>query len=196
MVRFLFILFVVACSSAALAQSNPGWYLGKVPTPGEWNAAFSSKQDYLGYLPLNSQGGSMTGELGLAASGPASSGLNIGVGTAPGTPSNGDVWMTTSGMYYQVNGVTVGPLGTGGGGGGSTLAFQTDTLTVTAVDTLSNASYIPNGTVEQLTVDGQIYFCTGVSPACSVSGHTFTWSATNVGYHLATTDTVTALYTH
>ena len=51
------------------------------------------------------------------ASGTGSAGLNVPHGTAPTTPTNGDVWTTTSGMYVQINGSTVGPLGTGGGGG-------------------------------------------------------------------------------
>lgn len=36
-------------------------------------------------------------------------------GSAPTAPTNGDIWTTTAGLYVQVNGVTVGPLGTGGG---------------------------------------------------------------------------------
>lgn len=35
-------------------------------------------------------------------------------GTAPSTPTNGDVWTTTAGMYVRINGTTVGPLSAGG----------------------------------------------------------------------------------
>ena len=57
--------------------------------------------------------------------------LNLPHGVAPTTPTNGDVWTTTAGIYTRINGATVGPLGTGGGGGtwGSitgTLSSQTD----------------------------------------------------------------------
>lgn len=52
-----------------------------------------------------------------AATTTSSAGLRVPHGTAPTTPTNGDVWTTTAGMYVCVNGVTVGPLGTGGGGG-------------------------------------------------------------------------------
>lgn len=31
---------------SADAQSNPGFYNGQVPTAGQWNSAFSAKQDY------------------------------------------------------------------------------------------------------------------------------------------------------
>jgi hypothetical protein len=49
------------------------------------------------------------------------SGFCLPHGTAPDAPNDGDVWTTTSGMYVRVNGVTVGPLGTGGGGGSGTV---------------------------------------------------------------------------
>lgn len=35
--------------------------------------------------------------------------------TAPVSPVNGDVWTTTAGMFTQINGTTVGPLGSGSG---------------------------------------------------------------------------------
>lgn len=47
------------------------------------------------------------------------SGFNIPPGIAPSSPQNGDIWTTNGGMYVQINGATVGPLGTGGGGGGT-----------------------------------------------------------------------------
>ena len=31
-------------------------------------------------------------------------------GTAPSSPTNGDMWTTTAGLYVQINGSTVGPL--------------------------------------------------------------------------------------
>ncbi len=34
-------------------------------------------------------------------------------GVAPSAPTNGDVWTTTSGLYVQINGATVGPLVSG-----------------------------------------------------------------------------------
>lgn len=32
-------------------------------------------------------------------------------GTAPSSPTNGDVWTTTTGLYARINGATVGPMG-------------------------------------------------------------------------------------
>jgi len=51
--------------------------------------------------------------------------LRIPHGTAPTSPTDGDMWSTTSGLFIQVNGSTVGPLGTGGGGGGSSATLHT-----------------------------------------------------------------------
>lgn len=100
--------------SAALAGSSPNWVSGYVPTAAQWNAEFASKQDDLGYVPLNKAGDSMIGHLGLVASTTSGSGLTMNVGVAPTAPNNGDVWMTNAGLYYRDNGVTIGPLfGTG-----------------------------------------------------------------------------------
>jgi len=41
--------------------------------------------------------------------------LNIPHGSAPTSPVNGDVWVTSAGLYVRINGVTVGPLAAGGG---------------------------------------------------------------------------------
>jgi hypothetical protein len=57
-----------------------------------------------------------TGTVITAASVVGGASLRIPHGTAPTTPTNGDVWTTTAGVYAQVNGATVGPLGAGGGG--------------------------------------------------------------------------------
>lgn len=42
--------------------------------------------------------------------------LNIPHGLAPTTPVDGDMWTTTEGLYLQVDGYTIGPLGTGSDG--------------------------------------------------------------------------------
>jgi hypothetical protein len=42
--------------------------------------------------------------------------IRIPHGTAPTSPTNGDVWTTTTGVFARINGTTVGPLGAGGGG--------------------------------------------------------------------------------
>lgn len=48
-------------------------------------------------------------QLFLAATTTSRASLRIPHGTAPSSPTNGDVWTTTSGMYLRTNGATVGP---------------------------------------------------------------------------------------
>jgi hypothetical protein len=50
---------------------------------------------------------------GASSSGNATA--NIAHGSAPSSPVDGDLWSTTAGFYARVNGVTVGPFGSGGG---------------------------------------------------------------------------------
>ena len=68
-------------------------------------------------LPLT--GGTLTGKLNTLLSGTGGAGFNLPPGAAPTSPVNGDVWMTSAGLFGQVAGSTVGPFGTGGGGGGN-----------------------------------------------------------------------------
>lgn len=109
----------------ALAQSSPGWTYGYIPTAGQWNAAFAAKQDVLGYTPVNRAGDTMSGPLITVGSTTGAAGFTISPGVAPSLPANGNIWITSLGMYYQANGSTVGPLGSGGGGGGVTSVTQT-----------------------------------------------------------------------
>ena len=43
--------------------------------------------------------------------------INVGQGTAPSAPANGDVWITSVGLYARVAGSTVGPYSAGAGTG-------------------------------------------------------------------------------
>lgn len=60
--------------------------------------------------------GYFTDKLSLVSSGPGNATINIPHGIAPTNPINGDMWTTALGLYLQVNGYTIGPLGTGSGG--------------------------------------------------------------------------------
>lgn len=93
----------------ALAQSSPGLITGQVPTAAQWNSYFAAKQDVLGYIPLNTAGGVMQGRLTTAASTSTQAGLNLPPGTPPGQPHDGDLWITSSGLFARINGSTVGP---------------------------------------------------------------------------------------
>jgi hypothetical protein len=106
---------LIASGIAANAQSNPSppFSYGSVPTAGQWNSYFAAKQDYLGFTPFSTAGGSLSGELSLHPSTTSISGLNVGIGVAPTSPLDGDLWMTTRGIAYRAGGVTYGPFGGG-----------------------------------------------------------------------------------
>ena len=84
--------------------------------------------------PSLAAGGTLTGKLNFAASTAGTAGVNCGVGTAPASPINGDIWCTSAGMFVQIAGSTV-PLGTSGGtlavtGGGTGQASFTANLPI------------------------------------------------------------------
>lgn len=123
MMKLLRAIAVAAFGCAALpfpagAQTPPNWTYGQVPTPGQWNAAFAGKQDYLGSPPVLTTGGTLTGRLVTSAPSSTLAGLNLTPGSTPSQPANGDIWVTTAGFFAQVNGVTIGPIG-----GGSSASF-------------------------------------------------------------------------
>lgn len=101
---------VVLAPLAAKAQTSPNLTKGQVLTAGQWNNLFAGKQDTLGYTPMNAAGGTFSGRVVTSAPGATLSGLNLTPGTAPGAPVNGDVWVTSAGMFVRVNGSTIGPL--------------------------------------------------------------------------------------
>ena len=93
--------------------SSPNFTYGQVPTAGQWNKAFSDKQDDLGYTPVNRAGDTMEGPLVIAASTADAANLVVSEGVAPTLPANGDLWMTTSGLFYKAGNNVVGPLNNG-----------------------------------------------------------------------------------
>lgn len=117
MTRLLAAAFGVVLSiGAAFAQSSPNLRTGQVPTAAQWNSYFSAKQDLLGYTPINKAGDVMTGPFTTVASTAVVSGFAVTPGTAPISPDNGDIWMTSAGLFYRAGGATYGPL-TGGTSG-------------------------------------------------------------------------------
>lgn len=51
-----------------------------------------------------------TGQINASASTTGAPAIRIPHGSAPTTPTNGDVWTTTAGLFVRINGATVGPL--------------------------------------------------------------------------------------
>lgn len=66
-----------------------------------------------------------TDTLKVSAATTANASINIPPGVAPSAPNNGDCWTTSAGLFCQIAGVTVGPMGSGGGSpGGSSGQIQ------------------------------------------------------------------------
>jgi hypothetical protein len=63
-----------------------------------------------GSLGVGGQAVSASTYLVAPASNVAISSMRLPHGTAPSSPTNGDLWTTTAGLFVQINGVTVGPL--------------------------------------------------------------------------------------
>lgn len=113
-----------AAALAAFAFLSPGvavagsscQYIttGAVLTAAQWNSCFQAKENELGYTPINKAGDSMTGLLTTVAPTTSTAGFRLNPGAAPTAPTNGDLWMTSTGLYGQVNGVTVGPFAAAG----------------------------------------------------------------------------------
>lgn len=93
-----------------MAQSTPNFSHGDVPTAGQWNSYFAAKQDALGYTAANVAGDTFTGKLTTVASSAGTAGFALPLGTAPTSPADGDMWTTSSGLFLQVAGSTVGPI--------------------------------------------------------------------------------------
>jgi hypothetical protein len=97
---------LAAAPSIVLAQSSPNFSRGQVPTAGQWNAAFATKQDRLTFTPLNQAGGTMVGKLQAAPATVNGAGFSLLPGVAPTTPSNGDLWVSGGSLFARLNGLT------------------------------------------------------------------------------------------
>jgi hypothetical protein len=101
------------------------------------------------------------GKLTVGASATSRASLNLPHGTAPTSPVNGDLWSTTSGLYYRLDGATTGPLLTAAtipwdtpGPIGSTTpssgSFTTGAFSGDITMTGSSTNFAANGSTAQL----------------------------------------------
>lgn len=88
--------------------------------------------------------------------------LRLPHGSAPNSPTNGDVWTTTSGMYVRVNGATVGPLAASSGASAPV-----------------GASYVTLGTDGTLTSERVLTAGTGITLTDNGAGSTVVVSLTS-----------------
>lgn len=186
--KMLLSVMVLLLPSAAWADFCSDLYRKQVLTAAQWNSCFASKQDTLGYVPLNKAGDTMYGRLGLVGSTTGSSGMNLGVGVTPTAPNNGDIWLNNSGLFYQNNGVTVGPVL--GGNMSAALTSVNDTnITATLTGTPNSAllqavtmtfgwsgvlaaARLNSNVVQAITND------TNITGSISAQNLTFAWAGT------------------
>lgn len=71
--------------------------------------------------------------------------INLGAGTAPTSPVNGDLWATSAGFFGQVAGATVGPFGTGGSSGLSGMTASQVPIAATATTVTSSKALAGSG---------------------------------------------------
>jgi len=86
-------------------------------------------------VPLLDGANSWSAKQTLATPTTSSASLKLPHGTAPTSPSDGDFWTTTAGLYGRINGSTIAYGAGGGGGGGAGITLGTMvSLSGTAVD--------------------------------------------------------------
>ncbi len=84
----------------------------------------------------------------------ASAGFNVPHGAAPTTPVNGDIWTTTAGLFYRINGATVSPATLAGG-------TYTGKINTVASTTATAGFRLPAGTAPTSPVDGDMWTVSG-----------------------------------
>ena len=97
-----------------------------------------------------------TGLVTTQASAAGTAGFRLPHGSAPTSPTNGDFWTTTAGLFYRINGATVSP---------ATLAGGTFTgLVSTPASTATNAGFkIVTGIAPTTPVSGEVWIPTGAT---------------------------------
>lgn len=114
-------------------------------------------------------------------------GFNLPHGTAPSSPTNGDVWTTTAGLYARINGATVGPYV--GAAAGSTTQVQYNNAGAFAGD----SGFTYSSTNKAVTLGGAT-----LTASAPVLDLTQTWNSSGVtftGVKLNVTDTASAAAT-
>lgn len=166
---------------------------GAIRTSGGISAAKSAH--FGANLTVNGVSGlgvatSSTTALNLPASTTGVSSLRLAHGAAPTSPVNGDMWSTTAGFFGRVNGVTVGPFGTGGGGSGTVTVVGAGSLTSTALVTGGGTTTIqtPSATATldssgNISTPGSVSIGTAATTAGAISlaqGTTQATGTTNI----------------
>lgn len=107
------------------------------------------------FAPLASP--TFTGKVTTAASASGGAGFNLPQGAAPTSPVNGDVWTTSTGVFAQINGATVGPLAASSGFLALTGGTMTGDLNTVASASGSAGFSLPHGAAPTAPVNGDMW---------------------------------------
>jgi len=138
--KVLLVAFGFAIGGILEAQTPTIFSSVRVNTTSDLRGAVSNGT---GNLNLN-DAVDITGKLTTVASALGGAGFNLPPGTAPSSPTNGDLWTTTGGLFARINGGTVGPFSAVG----TTIpgVVQGDTLYGSGVNTLAALAKDTNAT--------------------------------------------------
>ena len=106
-----------ASDAAAILWVTNGTERWRVNSSGHWLAGADNSYDIGAAGATRPRDLFLAGQATLGASTTSKASLNAPHGTAPTSPTNGDVWTTTAGIYVRVNGTTIGPLAAQSGTG-------------------------------------------------------------------------------
>lgn len=174
--------FAVAPQVAAQTTQCTVQY-GVVWTAGQWNACFASMQPLIGYTPVNKAGDALLGKLTTATPTTVSAPLNIPQGAAPTSPSNGDLWTTSAGMFGFFNGATIGPFIASGGSAVTSVFGRSGAVTAQtgdySVGQVTGAAPTASPTFTgSFTATGLVTNADLANPSVTVSGTTCTLGST------------------
>jgi hypothetical protein len=138
-----------ATAAATYAPINAPTFTGVVTIPGGASITGYATTTDVG-LKANIASPTFTGVVTTAASASGSAGFLIPHGSAPSSPVNGDIWTTTAGLFYRINGATVSP---------ATLAGGTFTGKITTVASAAGTAgfRLPTGAAPTTPVSGDIW---------------------------------------
>lgn len=99
-------LFLAAVSLAAVAPAQSGPKFSTSGGVGSAGSTFVGGEPNGGTYTINGTTGTISTPI-----------VNLRPGSAPASPSNGDCWTTTAGLFCRINGATVGPYASSAGVG-------------------------------------------------------------------------------
>lgn len=147
-----------------------------------------------GYLPI--VGGTLAGLVVTVTPTAASAGFRLPHGTAPSSPTDGDVWTTTAGLYVRINGATVGPLGVGGGGGTPAtyaLSAARNLTNGTGAQSIFGVGFTLAGSTSYLLEMEVAISCSGTTTAIKSLGFALGGTLTSIGFNLMYTHSATSV---